>query len=210
MSKRVLSLAVLTFAFLGATHAGVISLYGDIDCFGLGGSCPDGSGFTTDLGGVQFADYRSAAEIASNSVTDIWQHQNPAVAMTYDYTLDATPVSAIFTTRIAGIGNAGFGPDDVTFDGALIGEIPANRSANSDQEVLTYSFAVPTGLLTGDDTVSIAVVHGADGFSIDYGQLSVITAAAATPTPEPSTFGALCAGLAGLLARRLRKGQTRP
>jgi len=75
---------------------------------------------------------------------------------------------------------------------------------------LTYSFAVPTGLLTGDDTVSIAVVHGADGFSIDYGQLSVTTTSAATPTPEPSTLGALCAGLAGLLARRLRKGQTRP
>ena len=209
MSKRVLSLAVLTFTFLGVTHAGVISLYGDIDCFGLGGSCPDGSGFTTDLGGVQFADYRSAGEIASNSVTDIWKHQNPAVAMTYSYTLDGAPVSAIFTTRIAGIGNAGFGPDDVTFDGALIGEIPANQSANSDQEVLTYSFAVPTGLLTGDDTVSIAVIHGADAFSIDYGQLSVTTAAA-TPTPEPSTLGALCAGLAGLVARRLRKGQTRP
>jgi len=209
MSNRVLSLAVLTFAFLGVAHADVISLYGDIDCFGLGGSCPDGSGFTTDLGGVQYADYRSAAEIASNSVTDIWRHQNPGVAMTFSYTLDGTPVSAIFTTRIAGIGNAGFGPDDVTFDGALIGNIPSNLSANSDQEVLTYSFAVPTGLLTGDDAVSI-VVHGADGFSIDYGQLSVATASAAAPTPEPSTLGALCAGLAGLLARRLRKGQTRP
>ena len=138
------------------------------------------------------------------------QHQNPAVAMTYGYSAGwHARERDLHDTYIAGIANAGFGPDDVTFDGAVIGQIPRNNSANSDEEVLPYSFAVPTGLLTGDDTVSIAVVHGADGFSIDYGQLSVTTTTA-TPTPEPSTLGTLCAGLAGLLARRLRKGRTRP
>jgi hypothetical protein len=203
MTKQVFLVTALTLGFLGSARADVISRYGDIDCFGLGGSCADGSGFTSDLGGVQFNDYRSAAEIASNSVTDNWEHQNPAASMTFSYALDGTPVSATFTTRIAGIANAGFGPDDVTFDGTLLGQIPRNNSSNSDEEVLTYTFSVPIGLLTGNDATSIAVT-GVDAFIIDYGQLSVMT----TNTPEPSTLGILFAGLVGLFAICCRKGKT--
>ncbi len=193
MTKRVLLITTMALGCLGSLHADVVSLYGDIDCFGLGGSCPDGKGFTSDLGGVQFTDYRSPAEIAANSATDDWKHQNPAVSMPFSYALTQTSVSAIFTTRIAGIANAGLGPDNVTFDGVLIGQIPLNHSANSDQEVLTYSFAVPDHLLTGNDNVSISVA-GADAFIVDYGELSIAT----TGIPEPSMFSLLCAGLAAI------------
>src|SRR5579864_3129543 len=72
------AVAIATFAaaFAGGrpAYANTISLYGDIDCFGLPSvtSCPDGSSWETGLGGVFFTDYRDSAEKAANSVTDIW------------------------------------------------------------------------------------------------------------------------------------------
>jgi hypothetical protein len=46
-------LAVLISLVLNSSsaRAGTISLVGDIDCFGLGGSCPDGRLFRDGLGG---------------------------------------------------------------------------------------------------------------------------------------------------------------
>jgi hypothetical protein len=65
----------------------VVSLYGDIDCFGVPGltSCPDGS---TLAGPV--TDNRDPTELAANSLTDIWivpglGQANPPNPLTYSH-----------------------------------------------------------------------------------------------------------------------------
>jgi PEP-CTERM motif-containing protein len=103
--------------------------------------------------------------------------------------------------RIAGIADCtGCGPYTVSFDGTSIGTIAHNTDANAFQEVLTYTFAVPIGLLNGADTVLINTGSG-DGFSIDYSQLTVNTTAT---VPEPASILLLGSGLVVAFRRRRR------
>lgn len=185
------------------------SLYGDIDCFGLPGvtSCPDGSNWETGLGGVFFTDYRDAAELAANSVTDIWA--GPAnISWTQPSYSTAGALSASLSLRIAGIADyltGGGGPYTVSFDGTSVGSIPVNGDANAFQEVLTYTFAVPVGLLNGGDTIAINT-NGGDGFIMDYSQLTVTTSA----VPEPGSLLLLLTVVAMVgvpLSRRLAKSR---
>jgi hypothetical protein len=65
--------------------------------------------------------------------------------------------------------------------------------------VLTYTFAVPVGLLNGSDTIAINNTEG-DGYIIDYSQLTVANGT----VPEPATFGLLLLGLGALVATKAR------
>jgi len=73
-------------------HAGVISLLGDKDCFGVPGaiSCPAGSLFVSDLGGTFFTDYRNPLDPA---FTDDWATFG-TVSYTHTYALPTGITSA--------------------------------------------------------------------------------------------------------------------
>lgn len=206
------ALACLLLAVSMASAGTVTSLYGDIDCFGLPGvtSCPDGSSWSTQLGGAYFTDYRDTAEKAANSVTDIWTCYQAGTAgcfgSPFQWTMpsysDLGATSASLSFRIAGIADNVLGPYNVLFDGTVIGTIPNNFASNANQEVLTYTFSVPVNLLNGADTVSIPNT-GRDGFIMDYAQLTVTSGS--TGVPEPATFGLLLLGAAALGAAKVRR-----
>jgi len=172
------------------------SIIGDADCFGLGGSCPDGTLYQTDLGGSFFTDYRTASDIATAPFTDNWTAD---AAITYTQT--GSPGDSL-VLRIAGVAD-NRGPWDVFGDGVLLGQIPTNISPNAFEEILTYTFAVP-GALLADNTLNVLlninVPTPTDGYSIDYSQLGPVARA-----PEPTTLAIFGLGLAGLGMMRRRK-----
>ena len=179
-----------------ATAGTATSTYGDIDCFGLPGvsSCPDGSYWNSGLGGVFFTDYRDAAEQSANSVTDIWGSPGNISWTQPSYSMTGA-LSARLSIRIAGIGDFG-GPYTVLFNGTGIGAIPVNSASHAYEEVLTYTFVIPIGLLNGNDTIAINGTDG-DGYIMDYSQLTVTSA---SDVPEPATIGLLLMGLGALAA----------
>jgi hypothetical protein len=206
------ALACLLLAVSMASAGTVTSLYGDMDCFGLPGvtSCPDGSLWSSQLGGVYFTDYRDSAEKAANSVTDIWTCYQAGNSLCFgspfQWTMpsysDAGATSASLSIRFAGIADNGLGPYNVMFDDVAIGTIPNNTALNANQEVLTYTFNVPVNLLNGADTVAVPNT-GRDGFIMDYAQLTV--SSGSTGVPEPATFGLLLLGVAALGATKVRR-----
>ena len=142
-------LAVLVSLALNSTsaRADTISLLGDVDCFGLGGSCPDGSLFRDELGGFFFANNQGPGDPA---FTDSWTVAD-AVSYTHTYVLGLAD-SATLETRIAGIHDINeLTSYSVLFNGTSLGSIPVNLSENGFQEVVTYLFSVPLNLLTGND-----------------------------------------------------------
>jgi hypothetical protein len=77
-----------------------------------------------------------------------------------------------------------------------------NNAPNAFQEVLTYTFAVPVGLLDGGDTIAINNTDG-DGYIIDYSKLTVTSA-----VPEPGSVMLLLTVVAILSAALRRKVAT--
>lgn len=177
-----------------AANADVISLLGDKDCFGLGGSCPDGSRFVTDLGGAFFTSYQDPGDPA---FTDDWTTPG-SVSYTHTYALPGDITSAVLELKIAGIADISPSPYTVMFNGVGIGTIPFNTDVNAYQAVLTYDFNVPIALLSGADTIYFGPTGG-DGFIVDYSQLDIAT------IPEPGTLALLGTGLIGLASRLRRK-----
>ena len=187
------------FVLAGAASASDISsTVGDRDCFGLGGSCPDGTRWQNQLGGVFFNNYQTPGDPA---FTDKWSTD---IAPTYvhNYVLDGIPTVADLLIKFAGVADFR-GPWDVLFNGSLIGQIPTNTSANGFQEVKSYVYSVPLNLLTGSDTVqlNINVPTQTDGYSIDFSQLEIVT----SPVPEPGTILMLGSGLLGVAVLRRRR-----
>jgi len=195
MKKLVVALAILAFA--SSAQAGPISLVGDKDCFGLGGVCPDGTLWRDGLGGTFFSNYQTASD---PFFTDKWS-SDVSPTYTHAYALGAA-VSATLTIRTAGLAD-GRGPWNVFFNGVNVGQFATNTSPNAFQEVLTYPFVIPIGLLTGSDTVRLAIntPNVTDGYSIDYSELAIST----TSVPDPgSSLLLLSMGLVGLRAWRKR------
>ncbi len=179
------------------SNAATVSLVGDVDCFGLGGSCPDGTLWRDELGGVFFTNYQG---LGDPSFTDKWS-TDISPSYTHAYLLGGAPVSATLEVRTAGLADDR-GPWDVIFNGTVIGAFPTNTRANAFQEVLTHSFSVPIALLTGSDLVNLAIntTGQSDGYSIDFARLTIET----TAVPEPASALLLACGALGVLARRRR------
>lgn len=201
MMKHHLAWAALAAAAFCSTPAlaDTTSLVGDKDCFGLGGSCPDGTLWRDQLGGTFFTSNQTAGD---PSFTDKWSAD---VDVTYQHIYALTPgaTSASLVVKTAGIAD-NRGPWDVLFNGTLLGQFTVNTDANAFQEVRTFSFNVGVGLLTGHDTVLLKINDPTvnDGYSIDYSELNIMTAA----VPEPETYALMLGGLAliGGLTRRRR------
>jgi hypothetical protein len=202
--RRFVLLAVAAFALAGVVapaQAGtIVSLVGDQDCFGLLGSCPDGSLYTA-LGGTFSDNYQTASDPL---FTDRWD-ADAAITYTHTYSLAGeTPLGGILAIRFAGVAD-GRGPWDVFFNGFLVGQIPTNNSPNAFEEVKTYTFALLANQITGNDTVllNINVPSPTDGYAIDYSEVFVRT----DVVPEPASLLLLGTGLIGAVrAVRKRRG----
>jgi PEP-CTERM motif len=173
-------------------NAAVLSIVGDADCFGLGGSCPVGTLWQTQLGGVFFT---SNATPSDGAFTDQWfAATNPTYALAY---AGGTGVSV--ELKIAGIAD-NRGPWTVLFNGTSIGQLTTNTSGNAFQEVRLFNFAVASGLLQANNTVTFTT-DGGDGYSVDYVALLGDVAGA---VPEPSTWGMMIAGF-GIVGASMRR-----
>ena len=197
MKHQVVLAALAVAAFCSTPASAVTSLVGDKDCFGLGGSCPDGTLWRDGLGGTFFNNYQG---LGDPSFTDKWS-ADADVSYMHTYAL-AGATSASLTIGTAGIADSR-GPWDVLFNGTLLGQFTVNNNANAFQEVRTFTFNVPVGLLTGSDTVLLKINNPSitDGYSIDYSELHI------TAVPEPQTYALMLGGLAamGAIARRRRR-----
>jgi hypothetical protein len=181
-----------------AANAAILSIAGDADCFGLGGSCPAGTLWRDQLGGVFFT---SNATAGDGPFTDQWfATATPTYSLAYT---GGTGVSV--ELKIAGIAD-NRGPYTVLFNGTSIGQLNSNTVTNAFQEVRLFNFAVASGLLQANNTVTFTT-DGSDGYSVDYVALLGTVGGA---VPEPATWGMMMVGfgLAGASLRRRRQQAT--
>jgi hypothetical protein len=181
-----------------AANAAILSIAGDADCFGLGGSCPAGTLWRDQLGGVFFT---SNATVGDGPFTDQWfATATPTYSLAY---AGGTGVSV--ELKIAGIAD-NRGPYTVLFNGTSIGQLNSNTANNAFQEVRLFNFAVASGLLQANNTVTFTT-DGGDGYSVDYVALLGTVGGA---VPEPATWGMMMVGfgIAGASLRRRRQQAT--
>jgi hypothetical protein len=195
---------VLMFGIAGGVNADVASLVGDKDGFGLAGApAVPASGDWTDFGGTYPMDNRTAGDPL---FTDYWyfeQSEGPLsspISWVHAYSLDGAPVAATLYLNEAGMSDDR-GPWDVAFNGTSIGQIGVFPSSD-ELAFRLLSFAVPTGLLTGSDTVTLTYLdQQGEGFAINFSELAIRTTAA-IPAPGAILLGTLGAGMVGWMRRR--------
>ena len=132
--------------------------------------CPDGTLWNAQLGGVYFTSYQGPGD---PPFTDKWS-SDVAPSYVHSFTPPPAITSASLTVRLAGVAD-NRGPWDVLVNNVVIGQIPVNASLNADQEVRTYTWLIPTGLVTGVQSIilNINVPTINDGYSIDYSELTI-------------------------------------
>ena len=209
MKKYLLFLLVCSLGVpLGSANAGTTSLVGDKDGFGLAGAPPVPiSGTWTGFGGGFPQDNRTPGDPL---FTDIWEFQqtpggplSSPISWVHAYSLDGVPVGANLSINEAGMSDDR-GPWDVAFNGTSLGQIGVFPGSDGETFKL-LSFAVPTGLLAGSDTVMLTYLDPqlqGEGFAINFSELVIDTV---PPIPAP---GALlrCAHGAGVVGW-LRSGR---
>jgi hypothetical protein len=181
----------------------VVDLVGDKDGFGLPGGAPPVpvSGTWRGYGGAFGGDYRGAGD---PPFTDIWEFQqtpggplSSPIVYTHSYSLPAAVVSATLWINEAGMSDAR-GPWDVSYNGSSVGQIGVYPAADFESFKL-LSFAIPTGLLTGSDTVTLTYLDTVgEGFAINFSELSMNV----IPAPGAIILGGIGASLVGWLRRR--------
>lgn len=176
---------ILLAAGTPAMAAETLSIQGDKDCFGLGGSCSDGSLFRDELGGSFFTDYSTASDPL---YTDDWDSFG-SVSFDLSYSGGTGTFVEFFIAGIADIGSA----YSVFLNGSSIGTIPTNSGVNAFQEARTYSFAVDSSTLLASNTVSFGGTGG-DGYIIDY----VALMGERSAVPEPATWAMMLIGFFGI------------
>ncbi len=197
MKKMLLATAAASSAVMltAPSQAAVLATAGDDDCFGLGGTCADGTLWRDDLGGVFFT---SNADPSDPNFTDEWDSFNNPT-----YTLDfAGGTNLMLEMRIAGIADVG-SSYDVLVNGLTVGSIAQNLGPNAFQEVLTYSFTIADGALLANNDVVISVTGG-DGYSVDYVRLLGDMGA----VPEPASWAMMIFGF-GLVGGAMRRRKTK-
>lgn len=177
----------------GASAASVTLTEGDMDCFGLGGSCAVGDRFVTDLGGSFFTDYSTASDPTG---TDHWGTSSTlgGPTLTFDLTGVGTILSATLKIFYAGLelGSGG----DVKVNGTSVGTIQTFGPDAFELVDLGVIGGVEA-FLAGSSMVSITTSSGGDGFIVDYMQLDLDVAA---PIPVPASLPLLGGALIGLIA----------
>lgn len=108
-------------------------------------------------------------------------------------------MGAVLTIQTAGMSD-GRGPWEVFLNDVLLGQILDNGSRTS----LISTFDVAASLLTGSDVLTLVYLTPdvGEGFSINFSELAIRTAAA---VPEPGTLALLGLGFVGMMAARRRR-----
>lgn len=120
----------------------------------------------------------SASQTVGGTVTDTFEFDLSGVVASGTY--------SSFSFSIPGLGDGGFKPLSITFDGVdFVGQTFAGPTLSY------YAFALPPTLLgPGKHTVTVTGVYGASGGSYS----GTITSA----VPEPATYAMLLAGLVAI------------